>query len=161
MARIETIKNVWGTKSKIINVDTSVGANAVNSPFDVVMVKALLAYSHLHPQVCEMTGLNIFEMPSPHDFTTYGMAITIKKFQKAIRSFPLFKNYSVTDDGRVSRAPGIAAKGRILYTIAVLNFLAALSAGLQGSIDHTEHIFQVYPHIGKNENGIVSQMFGL
>ena len=159
MARIETVKNVWGHNSKIINVDFSVGANAVNFGFDVVMVKALLVYVHRSEPIMKLTGLNPTYIPSPHDFTAYGLDICIKKFQKGIQSLKFFRNYKLSADGRISRAPGTATKGNLIYTIAALNFIAALVSHQNGKGDHTKHIFELYKHlVSPDENGEINAM---
>lgn len=154
MAEIQTITNTLGQQVKIINVSNSVGANAVNLGDDVLIVKALLHYSHLDFQTQGITGIGIHEIPSPHDITVYGMAGLIKRFQKAIPSIRSLGNYKIKADGRVSPVGQTAVRNGVYYTIAALNVMAKLAALKLGNKSDVETILDTYDiFIGKGGMG--------
>lgn len=152
MAEIKTITDADGKTMKIINVTNSVGANAVNDFSDVVMVKALLHFSHRYQQIMDITGINYFEIPSPHDGTSYGLAILIKRLQKSLSLKKLLINYKLKVDGRINPINQTAVQGGIYHPMAVLNGLAKLRAAIDGENDHVEYLFRSYKYIYMSDN---------
>lgn len=144
MAEIKTITNTLGQQIKIINVSTSVGANALNDLPDVIMVKALLHFIHLDSQAQGITGIDRYEIPSPHNGTVYGMAGLIKRFQKSIPSIRSLSKYKVKADGRVSPIKETAVQNGVYYTIAALNVMAKLTAFKLYGANHIETILKMY-----------------
>jgi hypothetical protein len=141
---IQTIKDVKGNSMEIINIQNSVGINGVNSPMDVIVVKALMRMGALERDFNKLTGLYLTTLPSPHNTTVSGLPHAIKKHQKAMRQFPPLKDYKIVVDGRISHAPGTAVKGGVFYTIVGLNVVAKRFSEMMGYKNHTEHFFEIF-----------------
>ncbi len=144
MAIVQTIKDVKGNSIDIINIQNSVGVNGVNSPMDVVIVKALMRMAALNGDFNELTGLYLTTLPSPHNTTVSGLPQAIKKHQKAMRQYNLLKDYKIVVDGRISHAPGTAVKGGVYYTIVGLNVVAKQFSEMMGYKNYTEHFFEIF-----------------
>ncbi len=147
MAIVQTIKDVKGNSIDIINIQNSVGVNGVNSPMDVVIVKALMRMAALNGDFNELTGLYLTTLPSPHNTTVSGLPQAIKKHQKAMRQYNLLKDYKIVVDGRINHAPGTAVKGGVYYTIVGLNVVAKQFSEMMGYKNYTEHFFEIFNSI--------------
>lgn len=144
MAIVQTIKDVKGNSIDIINIENSVGVNGVNSPMDVIIVKALMRMAALERDFNKLTGLYLTTLPSPHNTTVSGLPQAIKKHQKAMRQFHPLKDYKIVVDGRISHAPGTAVKGGVFYTIVGLNVIAKRFSEMMGYKNYPEHFFEIF-----------------
>lgn len=144
MAIVQTIKDVKGNSMDIINIENSVGVNGVNSPMDVIVVKALMRMAALDNDFNELTRLYVTTLPSPHNTTVSGLPQAIKKHQKAMRQYHLLKDYKIVVDGRISHAPGTAVKGGVFYTIVGLNVVAKKFSEMMGYKNYPEHFFEIF-----------------
>ena len=144
MAIVQTIKDVKGNSIDIINIENSVGVNGVNSPMDVIIVKALMRMAALERDFNKLTGLYLTTLPSPHNTTVSGLPQAIKKHQKAMRQYHPLKDYKIVVDGRISHAPGTAVKGGIFYTIVGLNVVAKQFSEMMGYKNYPEHFFEIF-----------------
>jgi hypothetical protein len=143
MAVVKTIKDAQGNSFDIINIQNSVGTNAVNNPMDIFIAKTLMRMAALDREVGHIPGLQFSILPSPNDLTTAGLANAIKKYQKAMVKIPILKNHKIIADGRISSAPDTAVRGGVFFTIVGLNVLAKRFSEMMGYKDYTAHYFEI------------------
>lgn len=162
MPTTETIQDDMGQSMEIINVWDAVGANGVNNPDDIQVIKALF---YCVPRSC-ISGkyrssynslgagasweiLNT-KIPSPHDSTTRDVVETIKSFQKYANKMLSKYGFKVNVSGRIKPAKKFAVVGKTYSTIAALNLFASMGVARYNS-NHIEYIAQHF-------NGIFSYL---
>ena len=148
MAHIKTIWDDVGNEMGIINIDNTVGANGVNNPGDVMVIKALFNWvpkkesadwmGHFGDQSWNVAS-DIIPYP---DGTMWGVVELTKSFQKYANK--LLSNYGsrVNVSGRMKPVNSYALVGKNYSTIAALNLFASFGAPMLGN--YVEAIVRYY-----------------